>query len=269
MRAEIKLVTHHCQRKDKKQYFLFVTLLTFSCFCIPTHYHVYSKTKPSFLDDRYPQDKKRGGRRRRRTREKKREGRDTARDRKSLWVQERWIERERQRERRRVSQCCNQPSRQPSHLYCQSPLPPVTRGLNETRPSRSSMLFSVSSSSTITLHLFNRHQTFSHGAHGDWRAGWGPKGCWLPGDHVSTDLHYSTIKCLVSSSKVREHLSSPPSIHSCFPYLLFLNTIPLLLIKTSHPFSEVYFDILCSVLLLFDSGDYFQGLLEAKRTGRG
>lgn len=51
-----------------------------------------------------------------------------------------------------------------SHLYCQSPLLPVTRGLNETRPSRSSMLSSVSSSATITLDLLNRHQTFSHGA---------------------------------------------------------------------------------------------------------
>lgn len=38
--------------------------------------------------------------------------------------------------------------------------PPVTTGLNETRPWRSSVLSPVLSPSTITLHLLNRQQTF-------------------------------------------------------------------------------------------------------------
>lgn len=131
------------------------------------------------------------------------------------------------------------------------------------------MLSSVSSSSTITLHLLNRHQTLSHGdlLAGGGGDGWGTKGCCLPRDHVSTDLHYNTIKRLVSSSKVREKLRlTPPSF---FPSIHFCNAILLFLIKTSHPLSEVYSDILFSVLLLYDQGYYFQGLLEAERTDRG
>lgn len=40
------------------------------------------------------------------------------------------------------------------------PQPPVTTGLNETRPWRSSVLSSVLSPPTITLHLLNRQQAF-------------------------------------------------------------------------------------------------------------
>lgn len=50
----------------------------------------------------------------------------------------------------------------------------------------------------------------------DWLGG--PRSWWLPRDHVSNDLHYNTIKWLVSSSKVRKH------------FLLFLTCFP-----ASHP----------------------------------
>lgn len=50
----------------------------------------------------------------------------------------------------------------------------------------------------------------------DWLGG--PRGWWLPRDHVSNDLHYNTIKWLVSSFKVRKH------------FLLFLTCFP-----ASHP----------------------------------
>lgn len=73
-------------------------------------------------------------------------------------------EREREREMAaatavRVSRCNNQLSRQASHLYCQSPLPPATGELNETRPWRSSDLSSAPSSPTVTPHLPARRGT--------------------------------------------------------------------------------------------------------------
>ncbi len=68
------------------------------------------------------------------------------------------------------------------------------------------MLSSVSSSSTITLHLLNRHPTFSRGALQTVGLVGATKGCRLARDHVSTDLHYNAIKRHVSSSKVRGHL---------------------------------------------------------------
>lgn len=85
------------------------------------------------------------------------------------------------------------------------------------------MLSSVSSSSHITLHLLNRHR--SHGALQTVGLVGGTKCCRLPRDHVSTDLHYNTIKRLVSSSEVREHLCSallfllPPPQFSSVPSL--------------------------------------------------
>lgn len=58
-----------------------------------------------------------------------------------------------------VSRCNNQLSRQASHLYCQSPPPPATGELNETRPWRSSDSSSAPSSPTVTLHLPARRPT--------------------------------------------------------------------------------------------------------------
>lgn len=98
-----------------------------------------------------------------------------------------------------VSRCNNQLSRQASHLYCHSPLPPVTGELNETRPWRSSDLSSAPSSPTVTLHLPSRRRTGSRRDLRDSR-GWGWGGCKggrAPGDHVSgSDLHYGTIERL-------------------------------------------------------------------------
>lgn len=98
-----------------------------------------------------------------------------------------------------VSRCNNQLSRQASHLYCHSPLPPVTGELNETRPWRSSDLSSVPSSPTVTLHLpSSRRRTGSRRDLRDSRGWGGCKGGRAPGDHVSgSDLHYGTIERLL------------------------------------------------------------------------
>lgn len=82
-----------------------------------------------------------------------------------------------------VSRSNNQLSRQASHLYCHSPLPPVTGELNETRPWRSSDLPFAPFSPTVTPHRGRRGVC---------------KGGRAPGDHVSgSDLHYGTIERLL------------------------------------------------------------------------
>lgn len=105
------------------------------------------------------------------------------------------------------------------------------------------MLSSVSSSSTITLHLPNRHQTFSHGAPQSVGLVGKTKGCTLPRDRVSTDLHYDTIKRLLSSSKVRENLS----FHLFLLLPPHLPSKPSLCSLLKHQFSEVCSDILYSM----------------------
>ena len=121
------------------------------------------------------------------------------------------------------------------------------------------MLSSVSSSSTITLHLLNRHQTCRR------RGGGADRGfCWLPRDHVSTDLHlqHNQMTRVLLQGKCAWLLSRlflPPSPHfSPAPP-------PSFLIKTSPPFSQVYPDILRRMLLFCNQGYYFQGLPEARR----
>lgn len=77
--------------------------------------------------------------------------------------------------------------------------PPVTTGLNKTGPWRSSVLSSVLSPPTITLHLLNRQQAFTRTD----RRRWQHRHC------VSTDLHYATIRRHVSLFKVgRNSLST-------------------------------------------------------------
>lgn len=79
------------------------------------------KLNLSFLDDRYPLERE--GEKEVKWAIKRETG-------ESVWAQEE-ADRKRKTEgsRGRVSQRGNQLSRQASHLYCQSPLPPVTGGL--------------------------------------------------------------------------------------------------------------------------------------------
>lgn len=67
-----------------------------------------------------------------------------------------------QREEEPVAATISQADRQVTSTVTHRPPlpPPVTTGLNETRPWRSSVLSSVLSPPTITLHLLNRQQAF-------------------------------------------------------------------------------------------------------------
>lgn len=75
------------------------------------------------------------------------------------------------------------------------------------------------------------------------------QGCWLPRDRVSTDLHYSTIKRLMSSFKVRDNWCLTPTPFSLSFFHLFSS-----LVKTSHSFSQLWFNILGWLVLLYGQG---------------
>lgn len=91
----------------------------------------------------------------------------------------------------------DQLSRQSSHLYCHSPLPPCDQ---RTKWNRALVVLCF-----ILLHYHSstRHQLFSWAARTPW--GSPTTGCCPPRDHVSADPHYNTIKWLVYSSEVGEH----------------------------------------------------------------
>lgn len=103
----------------------------------------------------------RGRRRTKTEREIKQEGEKVKVIVREAAVTERERETEGERERQPVSAAISQADRRVTFtvIHCA----PVSGGLNETRPYSSSMLSPVSSSSAITLHLLNRHQTYSHG----------------------------------------------------------------------------------------------------------
>lgn len=119
----------------------------------------------------------------------------------------------------KVSQQDNQLSRQASHLYCQSPPPPCDQRTKWNKDL--DVLHVVFCFTLFRDRSSSFQQTSDISVMQPWRIwDWlgGPRGWWLPRDHVSNDLHYNTIKWLVSSFKVRKH------------FLLFLTCFP-----ASHP----------------------------------
>lgn len=99
----------------------------------------------------------------------------------------------------------------------------------------------------------------------DWLGG--PRGWCLPRDHVSNDLHYNTIKWLVSSSKVRKHFL--PFL-TCFPAS---HPPPSRLSLCSSLKHHIYLVgsklTYWTELLLFDQGYFFQGFVKAEGLDRG
>lgn len=112
--------------------------------------------------------------------------RDTAINTK-VWVQEKWIERERQKKRGRVSQCwwARQVTFTVNH---HSPLWPQDKMKQGLRGPLCCLLFHPLPPSLLIFLTDIRYLVML-----PWRLrGWlSTKGCWLPGDHVSTDLHYN------------------------------------------------------------------------------
>lgn len=129
-----------------------------------------------------------------------------------------------------------------------------------------SMLSHVSCSSAISPQQDTRHVVLQL-----WHRGvvWGKWGSWLPRDHVSTDLHYCTIKRLVYSSEVRElFLLSAPYNPASQASLCAEPSLCFLLKHHSYLASTCSYQP-NSLLLLFEPGCYFQGLLKAKQSQTG